>query len=74
MKRGHVVGTKKEKKGASDWYKAIEQANLDHIMQTWAAFAQAEAAALDQIVSDIQAVSTHALNGYRAYMEQAQGQ
>ena len=37
MKRGHVKGTKQEKPGASDWYKAIEQANLDRIEQEWAA-------------------------------------
>ena len=31
MKQGHVVGTKKEKKGASDWYKQIEEENIRKI-------------------------------------------
>ena len=31
MKHGHVKGTKRERKGASDWYKAIEQINIDRI-------------------------------------------
>ena len=37
MKRGHVTGLKKEKPGASDWYRQIEQANLDRIMKEFAA-------------------------------------
>ena len=37
MKRGHVTGTKAEKKGASDWYKAIEQAHLERIEKEWQA-------------------------------------
>ena len=37
MKRGHVVGTKKEKKGASEWYKAIEPENLERIEKEWLA-------------------------------------
>ena len=37
MKRGHVTGLKKEKQGASDWYKAREQANLERIEQEWEA-------------------------------------
>jgi hypothetical protein len=28
MKHGHVTGHKKERKGASDWYKAIEEENI----------------------------------------------
>ena len=28
MQHGHAVGTKKERTGASDWYKAIEDAAL----------------------------------------------
>ena len=37
MKRGHVTGHKQEKKGASDWYKAIEQAHLERIEKEWQA-------------------------------------
>ena len=37
MSRGHVTGLKKEKKGASDWYRAIEQANIDRITKEWEA-------------------------------------
>lgn len=35
MKRGHVTGHKKERKGASDWYREIEQANLERIEKEW---------------------------------------
>ena len=35
MKRGHVTGHKKERKGSQDWYKAIEQANIDRITKEW---------------------------------------
>jgi len=35
MKRGHVTGHKKERKGASDWYKAIEAENLARIEKEW---------------------------------------
>ncbi len=35
MKRGHVTGTKREKKGAVDWYKAIEEANIRRIEAEW---------------------------------------
>ena len=28
MKRGHVTGTKKERKGSTDWYKAIQAEHL----------------------------------------------
>jgi hypothetical protein len=31
MQHGHVTGHKKERKGASDWYKAIEEANIRKI-------------------------------------------
>ena len=37
MKRGHVVGTKRERKGASDWYKQIEEANIRRIEAEWQA-------------------------------------
>ena len=37
MQHGHVTGLKREKKGASDWYKAIEQANIDRIEKEWLA-------------------------------------
>ena len=53
MKMGHTAGHKKEKRGSQDWYRAIEQANIDRITQEWAAFAQAEATALDQIVAQV---------------------
>ena len=42
MKRGHCTGTKREKKGASDWYKAIEQANIDRITKEWTAKQQTQ--------------------------------
>jgi hypothetical protein len=35
MKRGHVTGTKREKKGSQDWYKAIEAENLKRIEAEW---------------------------------------
>ena len=35
MKRGHVTGTKREKKGASDWYKAIQEEHLKRIEAAW---------------------------------------
>ena len=37
MKRGHVTGHKKERRGASDWYRAIEQANIERITREWEA-------------------------------------
>lgn len=37
MKYGHCKGTKKERKGASDWYKAIEEANIRRIEAEWQA-------------------------------------
>ena len=41
MSRGHVTGHKKERKGASDWYKQIEAANIERIEKEWAAKQQA---------------------------------
>ena len=35
MKHGHVTGNKRERKGASDWYKAIEAANIRRIEAAW---------------------------------------
>ena len=37
MKHGHVTGTKTERTGASDWYKAIEAENLKRIEAAWQA-------------------------------------
>jgi hypothetical protein len=41
MKRGHVVGTKQETKGSTDWYKAIEAEHLKRIEAEWQAKQQA---------------------------------
>jgi hypothetical protein len=35
MKHGHVTGTKQERKGASDWYKAIEEENIRRMEAEW---------------------------------------
>lgn len=35
MKRGHVTGTKRERQGASDWYKTIEAEHIQRIEQEW---------------------------------------
>ena len=35
MKRGHVTGTKRERTGASDWYKAIEEEQIRRIEEEW---------------------------------------
>jgi len=35
MKRGHCTGHKRERKNASAWYNAIEQANLERIAKEW---------------------------------------
>jgi hypothetical protein len=35
MKRGHVTGTKKERRGSNDWYKAIEEENIRRIEAEW---------------------------------------
>ena len=37
MKRGHVTGHKKERKGSSDWYKQIEEENIRKIEAAWQA-------------------------------------
>ena len=37
MKRGHVTGHKKERKGSPDWYKAIEETHIRRIEAEWAA-------------------------------------
>jgi hypothetical protein len=36
MKYGHVTGHKKERKGASDWYREVEEANIRKIEAEWA--------------------------------------
>jgi hypothetical protein len=41
MKRGHVTGAKRERKGAGDWYKQIEEANIRTIEAEWQAKQQA---------------------------------
>ncbi|HEY5865857.1 MAG TPA: hypothetical protein VI542_09985 [Candidatus Tectomicrobia bacterium] len=41
MKRGHVTGTKRECRGASDWYKQIEEATIRKIEAEWQAKQQA---------------------------------
>ena len=41
MKRGHVTGRKVEKKGNTDWYKDIEEANILRIEAQWQAKEQA---------------------------------
>jgi hypothetical protein len=37
MKYGHVTGEKKERKGATDWYKHIEEENIRKIEAEWQA-------------------------------------
>ena len=37
MKYGHVTGKKKERKGATDWYKQIEEENIRRIEAEWEA-------------------------------------
>jgi len=41
MKRGHVTGTKRERRSSNDWYKAIEAENLKRIEAQWQAKQQA---------------------------------
>lgn len=41
MKRGHVTGSKRERTGASDWYKQMEEANIRKIEAEWQARQQA---------------------------------
>ena len=38
---GHVTGHKREKQGATDWYRDIEEANIRKIEAEWAAKAAA---------------------------------
>ena len=35
MKRGHVTGQKTERKGAADWYRAIEEENIRRVEAEW---------------------------------------
>jgi hypothetical protein len=42
MKYGHVTGEKKERKGATDWYKHIEEENIRKIEAEWQARQQAK--------------------------------
>jgi hypothetical protein len=37
MKRGHVTGHKRERKGDSDWYRKIEEENIRRIEAEWQA-------------------------------------
>ena len=37
MKRGYVTGTKRERKGAGDWYKQIEEEHIRRIEAEWQA-------------------------------------
>ena len=37
MKHGHVTVTKTERKGASEWYRTIEEANIRRIEAEWQA-------------------------------------
>jgi (2Fe-2S) ferredoxin len=32
-----MIGTKRERKGSTDWYRAIEQANIERITKEWGA-------------------------------------
>jgi hypothetical protein len=42
MKRGHVTGHKRECKGASDWYKHIEEEHIRRIEAEWQAKQQGQ--------------------------------
>ena len=53
MKMGHVAGTKKETKGASDWYKAIEAQNLAKIEAEQAAKDDAERALVTALATQV---------------------
>ena len=66
MKMGHVTGLKKERRGATPAFDAMQAAHLARITQEWAAFAQAEAAALDQIVSRVGQDCTTAVMAFEA--------
>ena len=37
MKRGHVTGEKRERTGASEWYRTIEEENIQRVEAEWAA-------------------------------------
>ena len=37
MKRGHVTGTKKARKGATDWYRQIEEEWIKKVEAEWQA-------------------------------------
>ena len=37
MTKGHCTGEKKERTGSQEWYRAIEQANIDRIEKEWLA-------------------------------------
>ena len=37
MKMGHTTGHKKERKGASDWYRQIEEENIRKVEAKWQA-------------------------------------
>jgi len=37
MKRGHITGHKKERKGRTDWYKQIEEEHIRRIEAEWQA-------------------------------------
>jgi len=37
MKRGHVTGHKKERKGSTNWYKTIEEEHIRRIEAEWQA-------------------------------------
>jgi len=37
MKRGHVTGTKKEKRGSTDWFRKIEEEHIRKIEAEWQA-------------------------------------
>lgn len=36
MKRGHVTGNKKERKGSNDWYKPIYEEIIRQVEAEWA--------------------------------------
>ena len=37
MKHGHVTGTKKEKRGSTDWFRKIEEEHIRKIEAEWQA-------------------------------------
>lgn len=42
MTRGHVTGKKREKRGSSDWYAALDDAHCRAVEAAWAPYAQVE--------------------------------